>query len=265
MLIDPDKLQRWMNHFYGYGSWDARIWFVSHEDGGGDLPEDVAEKLNYFHDSHPGVSQPTLCDIRELYKHAALRISGPKATTYKNLFDYRFGDQGLLNGVWKNLIAFSHAYRGESQPDMLSYQKYTFASKSEALIKLYPLPAPHNHAWYYSWLDMPSAQHLKSREQYEDHLFLPRIHSILTKIASHRPDIVLMYGMNNINRLKETVLTVNPQAKFRMVKAEKLKIPQHHRAEIGETTLIITTQIPALRHNRAETGFDWEAFGGQAK
>jgi hypothetical protein len=25
--------------------------------------------------------------------------------------------------------------------------------------------------------------------------------------------------------------------------------------------LLITSQIPALRHNRIETGFDWEEFG----
>jgi hypothetical protein len=46
-----------------------------------------------------------------------------------------------------------------------------------------------------------------------------------------------------------------------MEKAVKLQIPQHHWTEIGGTTILITTQIPALRHNRVETGFEWEAFG----
>jgi hypothetical protein len=66
-----------------------------------------------------------------------------------------------------------------------------------------------------------------------------------------------MYGMSNINAIKASF----PSASFKMVKAEKLKTPQHHRAQLGATTLIITTQIPALRHGRTETGFDWMAFG----
>ena len=41
MLIEANALKHWMDHFYGYGSWRAKIWFVSHEEGGGDLPEDI--------------------------------------------------------------------------------------------------------------------------------------------------------------------------------------------------------------------------------
>ena len=48
---------------------------------------------------------------------------------------------------------------------------------------------------------------------------------------------------------------------FALNKALPQQIPQHHRADFNGTTLIITTQIPALRHGRVETGFDWEVFG----
>jgi hypothetical protein len=257
MPLEADNLKHWIDHFYGYGSWDAPIWFVSHEDGGGDLPEDVAEKLDHFRKVHPLVAGPTLCDIRALYKHATLRINGPKADIYSNLFDYRFGNNGLLNGVWKNLIAFAHEYKGEQLHDILTYQRTTFARSNEALIKLYPLPAPHNHAWYYSWLDMPQFPFLKSRELYEDHLFPLRMKVIVGNIIQHKPGLVLMYGMSNINAIKASF----PSVSFKMVKAEKLKTPQHHRAQLGATTLIITTQIPALRHGRTETGFDWMEFG----
>jgi hypothetical protein len=53
--------------------------------------------------------------------------------------------------------------------------------------------------------------------------------------------------------------------KFTMVKAIKQQIPQHHRADFHGTTLLLTTQIPSLRHNRIETGFDWYAFGKLVK
>ena len=76
-----------------------------------------------------------------------------------------------------------------------------------------------------------------------------------------KPEVVLMYGMDNINALKKSVQEFFPNAKFKIVKAIKQQIPQHHRADFDGTTLLITTQIPALRHNRIETGFDWQVFG----
>ena len=50
-----------------------------------------------------------------------------------------------------------------------------------------------------------------------------------------------------------------------MVRAIKRQIPQHHRVEFNGTTLLVTTQVPALKHNRVETGFDWYEFGKLVK
>lgn len=261
MPINEEALKHWIDTYYGHGSWHAPIWFVSHEDGGGDTPEEVAERLEYFQRSHPAAAEPTLCDIREMYQKVTFRMSGPRAGAYENLFDYRFGSQALLSSVWKNLIAFAHAYRHKPLPDFLTYQKKTFASTKEALIKLYPLPSPHNHAWYYSWLNVRGLDFLKSRDRYEEHVYPRRIQGLLSAMAKYSPDLVLMYGMNNINTLKKSIQGYFQCAPFKMIKAIKGKIPQHHSGKAGRTTILITTQIPALRHNRVETGFDWEAFG----
>jgi hypothetical protein len=175
------------------------------------------------------------------------------------LREYRFGEQSIPHGVWKNLIAFVHGYRNKTVPDVLAYQKNTFATaadRNEALISLYPLPSPHNHAWYYSWLDMPQLGFLKSRSLYEEFMFEKRIGTIVENIHAYKPEVVIMYGMNNINNLKKSFKT-----EFKLFKATKKEIPQHHRTDIGKTRVIITTQVPALRHNRIETGFDWEEFG----
>src|SRR5689334_8110116 len=120
MVIQEKPLKHWIDNFYGYGSWQARFWFVSYEDGGGDLPEEVAEKLLYFNNTHPSSIEPTLCDIRDLYKHASIFWDGPKADQFKNLYEYRFGNEAISNGVWKNLIAFIHGYRGDALPDLLA-------------------------------------------------------------------------------------------------------------------------------------------------
>lgn len=277
MLIEEKALRNWIDNFYGYGSWQARIWFVAYEESGGEVPEEVAEKLNYFQKTH-AAQEGTLCDIRELYKQVAIRWEGPKANLFTNRYEYRFDNNAVLNGVWKNLIAFIHGYRNENLPDPLAYQKHKFASPTaqrEALIQLYPLPSPHGHSWYYSWLDVPNMAFLKSRTLYEEHVFQHRIGRIISNIAAYKPELVLMYGMNNINSLKGSLQTLSPDLKFKMIKATKRQIPQHHRANlrhasVGEanlngTTLLITTQIPALRHGRIETGFDWEEFGRTVK
>jgi hypothetical protein len=263
MLINPQALQHWVEHFYGYGSWSAPVWFVGYEETGGDLPEDVASKLDYFLAEHSQAGRAELCDIRGVYRQVAARADGPKSGSYETLHDYRFGDRAALHGVWKNLIGFVHGFLQRELPDLLAYQKDQFAAaaSSEAMIQLYPLPSPHAHAWYYSWLDAPGFPYLKSRSLYEETFYVQRIATILDQIRRNEPSLVLMHGMNNINRMKDSVREAFPMASFKMVKAEKLVTPQYHRADLGKTTLLLTTQIPALHHNRKETGFDWFTYG----
>ncbi|HZB12721.1 MAG TPA: hypothetical protein VE467_06830 [Chryseolinea sp.] len=274
MLIEEKPLKHWIDNFYGYGSWHAKIWFIGYEESGGEVPEEVAEKLNYFYKVHPWTEETILCDIRDLYQHVAIRWDPPgrnatvdKASLFSNRYEYRFASNAIQNGVWKNLIAFVHGYKNENLPDLLEYQKSTFVSQSgnEALMQLYPLPSPHNHAWYYSWLDIPQLGFLKSRTLYQEYLFQRRMETIAAQIKAHKPEVVLMYGMDNITALKSSLQQFFPGAKFKMNKATKLQIPQHHRADLGGTTMLITTQIPALRHNRVETGFDWEEFGKRVR
>src|SRR5215471_18538058 len=262
MLIEAKTLQHWIDNFYGYGSWHAKFWFVAYEESGADTPEELADRLNYFYNLQNSTS-PTLCDIRELYRHVTFSVEGPRAEKFANLYDYRFGIHATLHGLWKNLIAFVHGYRNKDLPDLITYQKNFFALPStadEALIPLYPLPT-HDHAWYYAWLDLPQFPFLKNRSLYHDHVYPGRIHTILENISMYKPEVVLMYGMDNINVLKRSVQEFFRSAKFRMVKAVKRQIPQYHRADFNETTMLITTQVPALRHNRIDTGFDWYEFG----
>ena len=263
MIIQAEPLQHWIENFYGYGSWNAKFWFIAHEESGGDLPEEEAEKFNYFYNLKATLESGALCDVRGLYKQVNARLDGPRASLFKTFFDYRFGENAVQHGLWKNLIAFVHGYHQRNLPDLLDYQKKDFlspAAQSEALIPLYPLPT-HHHAWYYSWLDLPQFPFLKSRSLFQEYIYPQRMERILENIKTHKPDVVLMYGMDNINKLKASVQEFVPEVKFKMIKAVKQQIPQHHRADFDGTTLLITTQIPALRHNRIETGFDWQQFG----
>lgn len=264
MFPEEKALGHWMTHFYGYGSWQSRFWLVAHEESGGELPGEVAEKLNYFHRVHANAREATLCDIRDIYKHCSLPDEDAKANTYATQYEYRFGPKAQLNTAWKNLAAFEHGYLGLSLPDALHYQRTSFADpsrKQEALIKLYPLPAPHSHAWYYSWLDQPRYPFLKSRALYQQHWFDQRVATLFGHLRQHKPEVVLMYGMEQVNGLKKSAEAFFPGIRFKAVKAVPQHLPSYHRAEVEGTLLLITTQIPLLRHHRVETGFDWHAFG----
>jgi len=266
MLIEDKALKHWINNFYGYGSWHAGFWFVAYEESGADTPEELADRLNYFYNTQ-AFNKPGLCDIRELSRHVAFRVEGPRAEKFANLYDYRFGSHATLHGLWKNLVAFVHGYQDKELPDLISYQRNSFALPStanEALIPLYPLPA-HDHAWYYAWLDLPQFPFLKNRNLYYDHLYQGRIYTILENIIMYKPEVVLMYGMDNINLLKKSVKEFFHTVNFKMIRAIKRQIPQHHRADLDGTILLITTQVPALKHNRVETGFDWYKFGKLVK
>src|SRR5215471_15105291 len=230
MLIEAKTLQHWIDNFYGYGSWHAKFWFVAYEESGADTPEELADRLNYFYNLRQSTS-PTLCDIRELYRHVTFRVEGPRAEKFANLYDYRFGSHATLHGLWKNLIAFVHGYQNKELPDLITYQKNSFAlssSANEALIPLYPLPA-HDHAWYYAWLDLPQFPFLKSRNLFQDYVYADRMHTILKNISIYKPEVVLMYGMDNINLLKKSVQNFFHAANFKIGRAVKQQIPQHHR------------------------------------
>ena len=263
MPITEPKLLHWLHNFYGYGSWQTRFWFIGYEEPGGDVPEEVADKFNYFY-AHHSEAKPTLCNIRKLYQQVSIGTEDPKAEKFTNRFDYRFGATAIQSTVWKNLTAFEYGYDNQPVPDFFHYQKEKFAHadlKREAMIPLYPLPGAHTHSWHYNWLNLTGCDFLKSQQRYEEHVYAQRIQTILSKMSEHKPEVVLMFGMKNIKGLKKSVSDFFSGTSFTVGKGIKLQIPQHHRANINGTTLIITTQIPALRHGRIETGFDWEEFG----
>ena len=131
MLIKEEALRHWIDNFYGYGSWQAKFWFVGYEEGGGDTPEEVADKFNYLYKAHPPGSLPTLCDIRQLYKQVVFKVDGPRADLFNNLFDYRFGSHAVQHGAWKNLIAFVYGYKDIPPPNPLAYQQNSLALASK--------------------------------------------------------------------------------------------------------------------------------------
>ncbi len=235
------------------------------------MPEEVADKQNYFMDTHTDVNSPTLCDLRALYKQVRFTPQRSRADVFSTLHDYRFGPNAVQRGEWKGIISFVHGYNNQPISDSetyLEYQRYSLATgvNNEALLRLYPLPA-HSHAWYYSWLDLKDMDFLKSRAAYQERVYEARMKTILKQMHVYHPKLVVMHDMTGINTLKGTIQGHFPGVKFTSMNAIPRKIPQHHIAKLPEidTTIVITTQDTGLRHNRPETGFDWQAFGKELR
>ena len=77
----------------------------------------------------------------------------------------------------------------------------------------------------YSWLDLPQLGFLKTRAAYQEHVYPKRIDRILGTMSEHKPEVVVMYGMNNIDRLKKSVKTFYPGTKFQNGESGKASNP----------------------------------------
>src|SRR5687768_11095386 len=105
MAINEKVLKHWIENFYGYGSWDAKFWFISYEEGGGDLPEEVSEKIDYFYQVNDK-QEGSLCDLREVLKEVKVGSDRPKIRTLHSAYKNRFGENAILYGPRKNLSTF---------------------------------------------------------------------------------------------------------------------------------------------------------------
>src|SRR5688572_32292422 len=113
MLIEEKALKHWIDNFYRYGSWHAKFWFIGYEESGGELPEEVAEKVNYFYRVHASPEDKTLCDIRELYRHVAVRWDPPTRSATADKVPPSRTARGATSGK-SQLFANRYEYRFDS-------------------------------------------------------------------------------------------------------------------------------------------------------
>jgi predicted RNase H-like nuclease len=62
-MIDETRLNDFMHRFYGYGSWDAPLWFVGMEEGGGNTLEELELRLKAWDGSDD------LADLKDFHAH----------------------------------------------------------------------------------------------------------------------------------------------------------------------------------------------------
>lgn len=181
MKFDPQRLRAYMHGFFGYGAWDAPLWFVGMEEGGDSTESGLAARLAAWHGTD------ALADLH---------------TIHQNLRDVPwFGDRPMIQRTWGKLIRIALAAAGEeiTTESIRRFQGERLGRAGElsewstALIELFPLPAASVKHWPYSAIGLPE---LTARDTYRDHLRGLRIRAIRDRLhaSTRAPRAIIFYG-----------------------------------------------------------------------
>lgn len=176
LMLDPRLLDDFMLRFFGYGSWDAKLWFIGMEEGGGTSLEEIEKRLASWDRTDE------LADLRAF--HAGI---GERRW---------FSDRPKIQSTWGKLIRIALAAQGKptDTESVRHYQQNHLGRRggAEALIELMPLPSPSTADWLYASAGIPS---IATRDGYRDTTRPARIAAIRQRIGKHRPEAVVFYGI----------------------------------------------------------------------
>jgi hypothetical protein len=153
-------------HWYGYGRWGAKYWFIGPEPGRDNPEDDLGARCKAWIDLGR-------CDLVDCKKHHL----GFGETKW-----YREVPPPPTQATWRQLIRLLLAYRSGSEPDLndiRSYQQDHWGMKNDetCVIELSSLAAPN--------LGAPG-DHLLFLEE--------RIREIRQRVLQYKPTFVVMYG-----------------------------------------------------------------------
>jgi hypothetical protein len=171
-------IEAYSKQFFGYGRWDAPVWFVGLEEAGRGTPSELQARLMAWDQR----GRRELEDAPTFYPRCGQhQWHGPNAT---------------LQPTWRQLIRVLLSARGEhlGEASLLEQQQLAFgvSSGDVCLTELSPLPAPNHLVWpYASNLQLP--EWMRSREQFMQTVSAGRVATLREKIATHRPRAVVFY------------------------------------------------------------------------
>jgi hypothetical protein len=171
-------IEAYCKRFFGYGRWDAPVWFVGLEEAGAGTPEELQARLL-------------------AWDRRGRRELEDAPTFYTACGQHQWhGPNARLQRTWRQLRRMLLLARGEPVEELalLEYQKRSFGASSGdvCLAELSPLPARSQNHW-------PYAEHenlpewIYTREQFEQTIATGRIATLREKIAKYRPLAVVFY------------------------------------------------------------------------
>jgi hypothetical protein len=177
-MLNPSALNNYIESFFGYGRWQAPVWFVGIEEAGGRTERELEQRLTVWAQR----GQKELEDAPTFYLQSG---------------NHQWhGQEAKLQETWKQLIRMLLVARGKPDTDkaILDYQRshWGCARGRECLADLLPLPSPSSTAWNYCrWSDLPW---LQTRIEYQNYVALKRAHFMQQQLEKHKPQVVIFYA-----------------------------------------------------------------------
>jgi hypothetical protein len=173
------NVEPFIERFFGYGTWSAPVWFIGMEEGGGSSLAEVETRIETWRAR--GANE--LENLAEF--HRAIGVTR------------HFGGRPALQRTWAKLIHVLFGLRGEvADTERVRIYQATRLGRhggETALIELLPLPSPSTRDWLYREIsDIP---YLATRESYRQHVAPLRVWRLRERIAQHRPQVVIFYGV----------------------------------------------------------------------
>jgi hypothetical protein len=177
-VFDNEILGAFASKFFGYGNWNAPIWFVGMEEACGDVA---------------GLKR----------RFAAWNERGRAALEDAREFHIAFGDDSRFVGArpstqptWRGLIKIMQAAEGKSidieSCRLRQQHDWGRANGESCLLELLPLPSPDTLTWVYG--RHSKLPYLKCRSVYTDQFLEVRTEKLKSLIAEHSPRAVVFYG-----------------------------------------------------------------------
>lgn len=187
--LDDALLEQFISRFLGYGSFNARVWFIGMEEGGGNDFEQVSKRLETWRER--GMRE--LEDVRDY--HLAIGI------------DRFFIEPVKLQRTWAHLVRVHLSALGRSTEteEIRKYQAKNLGrlEGGTAILELMPLCSPGRGYWFYDrWSSIP---YLKSRERYESQVMPNRIALLKNTLQTSQPKVVVFYGATFRNYYEEII------------------------------------------------------------
>jgi hypothetical protein len=188
--MNEELLLSYIKSFYGYGSWQAPVWFVGPEEGGGGgraeimqghfetAQNQLIERLAQWHDR----GRLHLENVRQFIPDVNGQWFGPKAKRQK---------------TWNRLIRVLRGIRRIDPNEPLAYQRTKWGTPDcdACDLSLFPLPSPTRKLWAYKhFLQLPQ---FAGRPHYENYYLDYRAGFLQQQIglrANERPLTVIFYG-----------------------------------------------------------------------
>ena len=210
-------VEAYCKQFFGYGRWDAPVWFIGLEEAGTGKPAELQIRLAAWDKG----GRRELEDAPEFY---------PKCGQHQ-----WHGQDATLQCTWRQLMRIVRLARGETveESGLLEYQQRAFGASTGDLCitELSPLPARNQGHWpYAAYTDVPAW--MKTREQFMQAIAKGRIATLREKIATHHPRAVVFFISNrrDSSMAKEDMAQRmhEPKIPGEVLGLDKLTAENHH-------------------------------------